>query len=133
MLKQSSKHFFLMFICLGFFLPSFSQGNKNIVGRWKGMSICQVKNSSCHDENVIYHISARKAPDSFYIQANKIVNGVEEDMGTLAAVYDTAKHLLTAHYREDDIWEFKINGEQMNGTLVYNKALYRIIKLKKEN
>ncbi len=133
MLTRSSKHLLLISICFCFFLKSFSQSDKNITGIWKGTSICQVKNSPCHDENVVYHISAGKAPDSFYIQANKIVNGAEEDMGTLGATYNSSKHLLTAHFRKDDTWEFKINGAQMDGTLIYNKTLIRIVKLRKEN
>lgn len=46
----------------------------------------------------------------------------------------SAKHLLTAHFHEDDLWEFKITGDSMDGTLINNnKLLYRIIKLKKAN
>ena len=132
MFSQSSKQLFLLSICLGFFLPSFSQGNKDVVGTWKGTSICQVKNSPCHDEVVVYHIYAGKTADSIYIQASKIVNGAEDDMGTLAGTYDPAKHLLTLHYRKTDTWEFKVNGNQIDGTLVNNGVLIRIIKLKKE-
>ena len=133
MLKQSFKHLFSTSICLCFFVSAFSQNNKKLIGIWKGTSICQVKNSPCHDENVVYHITAGKAPDSFYIDAGKIVNGSEEDMGTLGATYDSSRHILTAHFRKDDTWEFKINGNQMEGTLINNKVLYRIIKLRKED
>jgi hypothetical protein len=121
------KNFFIA-VCLFISLQSFSQ----VAGIWKGTSICQVKDSPCNDESVVYHISAGKSSDSFYIQANKIVNGVEEDMGTLGASYDSSKHLLTAHFSKNDTWEFKLNGTQMDGTLIYNKELYRIIKLRKE-
>lgn len=122
------KKIFFIVVCLFISALSFSQ----VAGIWKGESICQIKNSPCHDENVVYHITAGSIPDSFYIQANKIMNGVEEDMGTLGAFYDPSKHLLTAHFRKNDSWEFKLNGTQMDGTLVYNKVLYRIIKLQKE-
>jgi hypothetical protein len=36
-----------------------------LIGTWKGTSICQVKNSPCHDENVVYHISKNKGVDTF--------------------------------------------------------------------
>src|SRR2546423_1447014 len=120
------KHLFFICICLSFFSSSFSQGDKNVIGIWKGTSICQVKNSPCHDENVVYHISAGKTTGSFYIQASKIVNGIEDDMGTLEATYDIAKRILTAHFRKDSTWESKINGDHMDGTLIYIKVLYRI-------
>jgi len=131
--NQSSKHLFIISICLCAVLQSFSQTNKNIVGTWKGTSICQLKNSPCHDENVVYHISAGKTPDNFSIQASKIVNGAEDDMGTLAGTYDAASHLLTLHFGKNDTWEFKLTGNQMDGTLINNKVLYRVIKLKKED
>jgi len=133
MLTRPSKHLFLISICLCFFSSSFSQADKNVIGIWKGTSICQVKNSPCHDEIVVYHISSAKTPGNYIINANKIVNGAEEEMGALTATYDTAKHLLTAHFRENDLWEFKLTGDQMDGTLINNKVLYRIVKLKKEN
>jgi len=79
------------------------------------------------------NISAGKASDSFYIQANKIVNGVEDDMGTLAGTYNPSSHILTVHFGKNDTWEFKLSGNQMDGTLINNRALYRIIKLKKED
>lgn len=133
MLTQSSKQLLIISICLFFFLQSFSQSDKTIIGTWKGTSICQVKNSPCHDETAVYHIYAGKTPGSFYIQANKIVDGAEDDMGTLEATYDSSKHLLTAHFRENDLWEFKITGDEMDGTLIVNKTLYRIVNLKKQN
>ncbi|HYK45069.1 MAG TPA: hypothetical protein VEV83_07870, partial [Parafilimonas sp.] len=52
-----------------------------IEGVWKGTSLCQVKPSACHDESVVYHIS-KKSANLYTIQANKIVNDAEVDMGT---------------------------------------------------
>ena len=66
-----------------------------IEGIWKGTSLCQVKPSACHDENVVYHIS-KKSANVYTIQANKIVNGAEVDMGTFdSVVYNEAKQTLT--------------------------------------
>jgi len=33
----------------------YSQSQDSISGTWKGTSICQVKDSPCHDEVAIYH------------------------------------------------------------------------------
>ncbi|MER3465134.1 MAG: hypothetical protein C4329_12700 [Chitinophagaceae bacterium] len=76
-------------ILVCFFTILFAATNvdvQNIVGIWKGTSICQVKSSPCHDEVVVYHIKASGKPNEFSMQMNKIVNGAEEDMATLPAV-----------------------------------------------
>ena len=106
----------------------------NITGTWKGTSICQVKSSPCHDENVVYHISTAGNSKNYSIQASKIVNSVEDDLGTLAASYDETQHTLTVTMKDkrSSVWLFKIDGKQMHGTLtVDGKILYRLIELKK--
>src|SRR5213083_1222295 len=65
-----------------------------LVGTWKGTSICQVKNSPCHDETVVYHISKNTGVDTFYINASKIVNGAEEEMGIVPCVYNKKTNQL---------------------------------------
>lgn len=52
-------------------------------GVWKGTSLCQVKNSPCQDEIIVYHISKGSTGKSYDVIANKIVNGKEENMGTI--------------------------------------------------
>ena len=106
----------------------------NITGTWKGTSLCQVKSSPCHDENVVYHISKAGNDKNYSIQANKIINGVEDDMGTLAASYDETQGTLTVRMNDNrnSVWLFKIDGKQMHGTLTEDgKILYRLIELKK--
>jgi len=109
----------------------------SIEGTWKGTSLCQVKSSPCHDENAVYHISKAANGKTYTIQANKIVNGSEEEMGSSDAVYDETKHTLTTTTKDRQgrvsVWLFKIEGKQMHGTLTLDdKILYRIIELKKE-
>ena len=107
-----------------------------IEGIWKGTSICQQKQSACHDENVVYHIS-KKSANVYTIQASKIVNGAEDDMGTFdSVVYDETKNTLrfTTKDRQGAIavWLFIIDGMQMHGTLTVNEnTLFRIVELKK--
>ena len=107
-----------------------------IEGTWKGTSLCQVKSSPCHDEIAVYHISKGTHDKTYIIKGNKVVNGVEEEMGTLDAVYDETKHTLTINTKDNQgrlsLWLFKIEGKQMHGTLTTDeKTLFRVIELKK--
>lgn len=106
------------------------QADSLLPGVWKGTSICQVKNSPCHDEVVVYHISKGKELHSYNIDAYKIVNGKEEDMGTLHFIVDEKKNELTS--AEYGLWTFKLNNDSLHGTLYARNSLYRIIELAKE-
>jgi len=106
----------------------------SIEGTWKGSSLCQVKSSPCHDENAIYHISRAANGKTYTMQMNKVVNGVEEEMGVSEGVYDETKHTLTTTTKDRQgkaaVWLFKIEGRQMHGTLtVDEKVLYRVIEV----
>lgn len=101
-----------------------------LVGSWRGTSICQVKNSPCHDETVVYHISKGKGMNDFVVQASKIVNGVEDDMGTIPFVYDEKKNALVSS-AYDSQWNFKLTNNKLDGTLISQGSLYRIIQLTK--
>ena len=103
-------------------------------GVWKGTSLCQVKNSPCHDEVVVYHISKDSTGKSYEVIANKIVDGKEDYMGTIPFTYDEKqKVFVSVDSVRNARWEFKINGSAMKGTLMYKGDLFRIIELKKEN
>jgi hypothetical protein len=96
-----------------------------LIGTWQGTSICQIKNSQCHDETVVYHISKKSGVDTFYINGNKIVNGVEEEMGILPFVYNRKTNQLTS--TAYGIWAFNIEGVKLEGTLLVRGDLYRKI------
>ncbi len=101
-----------------------------LIGTWKGSSLCQQKGSPCHDETVVYHISKVSGNDTLYIQANKIVNGMEEDMGILPCLFDEkSNHLRSTAY--NSIWSFELKGEELEGTLIFKGKLYRKIKVSK--
>ena len=122
-----------LLICLGFaFYVSHAQSNtdSSLIGVWKGTSICQVKNSPCHDEIVVYYISKAAGSDSFHISANKIVNGAEEEMGILPFTFNkkTNQLISTAH----GLWTFTLTAGKLDGTLLVRNELYRIIKLSKQ-
>jgi hypothetical protein len=96
-----------------------------LVGAWHGTSICQLKNSPCHDEVVVYHISKNRGIDTFYINAGKIVNGTEVEMGILPFVYNSKTNQLTS--TSHGIWTLNIEGVKLEGTLLVQGDLFRKI------
>ena len=107
---------------------------QSLTGDWKGASLCRVKNSPCHDENVVYHISKDSSSGSYQVSAGKIIDGKENDMGTLNFSFDRQQKIL---FLVDSVkqvrWEFKITGKEMHGTLISKGNLYRSIDLKRED
>lgn len=102
-----------------------------VEGVWRGTSLCQVKNSPCHDENVVYHIFCENQ-HNYRIVMNKIVNSKEEDMADLIFIYDAQKKILTCSSMKEAVWTFSVNKRTISGTLYYKKALYRLIELQRE-
>jgi hypothetical protein len=97
----------------------------SLEGRWTGTSICIERNGPCHDEHVVYYID-RTGPDSagitpLRLDAKKIINGVEEDMGVLGPCRFT--HATNSLYcpmppnvRPGD-WRFTLTGDKLDGGL----------------
>jgi len=107
---------------------------QSLTGVWKGTSLCQVKNSPCHDENVVYYISKGGSDDSYQVTASKIIDGKENNMGTLNFLFDPQqKTFFLVDSVKQVRWEFKLTGKEMHGTLISKGTLYRIIDLKKED
>lgn len=107
---------------------------QSMEGTWKGTSLCQVKNSPCHDETVVYRISKDSTGRYYEMNANKIVDGKEDYMGTLLFAYDEKRKVFTSvDSTRNAIWEFTLTGNEMKGTLLYKGNLYRIVEVKKEN
>jgi hypothetical protein len=107
---------------------------QSIEGIWKGTSLCQLKNSPCHDETVVYHIAKDSSGNSYQVIANKIVDGKEDYMGTINFTYNAAqKAFVSVDGLGSAKWEFKITGNTMKGTLTYKGELYRLIDVKKEH
>ncbi|HKC36647.1 MAG TPA: hypothetical protein VKB95_11315 [Chitinophagaceae bacterium] len=115
-------------------MPGKNVTAQSIEGVWKGTSLCQVKNSPCHDEVVVYHISKDSTGKSYEVVANKIVDGKEEYMGTIPFTYDDKqKVFVSVDSARNARWEFKLTGNRMRGTLMNKGDLYRIVDVKKEN
>jgi hypothetical protein len=106
------------------------------VGVWRGTSICQVKNSPCNSETVVYYISAGTSKNLYVMKANKIVNGQEEEMGIIDFTYNETLKTLTNksvdHSNRQGIWAFELKDGFLKGTLTVDGALYRIIDVKKD-
>lgn len=107
---------------------------QSLIGNWKGTYLCQVKNSPCHDEIVIYHITKNSGVNSYQVNASKIIDGKEDDMGILNFSFDPQQKIL---FLVDSIrqikWEFKVFDKKMHGTLISKGKLSRIVDLKKQD
>jgi len=105
-----------------------------VAGTWKGSSLCQVKDSPCHDEAAIYHASKLTAT-TYHFQMNKMVNGKEEEMGPLVFTWNDKLKTLTGinkSPRGTGTWLFHLDGNKMHGTLTVENTLFRVIDLQKD-
>ena len=110
---------------------AFAQDESHLIGDWKGESICQVKNSPCHDEMVIYHISKGKEANAFLVNADKIVNGKPENMGPLDFTYEKENNAFVCT-NKNGTFRFIKTGNKMEGTLITpDKIVFRRISLVK--
>jgi hypothetical protein len=78
---------------------------------------------------VVYHIKPEgDSPAKFAIDADKIVNGREEFMGTIHCTYTAEKKELFGDTSGD--WRFAVEGDAMTGTLhLKDGTLYRKINV----
>jgi hypothetical protein len=114
-----------------------ASGSADVVGTWEGESKCTVADSPCRDEHVVYRIAANRGnPASLTIDADKIVNGSHQFMGTLGCEYHASQATLicTGHAAKQDEWEFHVSGDSMTGTLKIGaeKTLFRRINVQKK-
>jgi hypothetical protein len=86
------------------------------VGVWRGRSVCLVRPSACKDEIVVYRITGVNGSDSLSIDARKIVNGREEEMGVLGCRFTAAGARLTCTM-PNGVWHFAIHGDSLTGEL----------------
>lgn len=99
-----------------------AQTLSSLVGTWRGTSTCLVRPSACHDEIAVYHISRFTADTTkLTVQANKIVNGVEENMGTLEPCTFTSKTRTLSCPMPPGVrpgeWRFTFTGNAIDGGL----------------
>ena len=86
----------------------------NPVGVWRGTSLCTQRPSSCHDEITVYRITRVNA-DSLSLDASKIVNGQEEDMGVLGCrIVSGGQFSCTIPH---GVWYFTVRADSLIGEL----------------
>jgi hypothetical protein len=103
-----------------------------LIGDWKGESVCLDKQSACHDETVVYHLSKGEKAGWYRASADKIVDGSAVNMGTLDFRYDAGKRTLVCEAQRGAVWTFRVDGNKMNGTLTLaDKTVFRCISLTK--
>lgn len=91
-------------------------GATNAVGVWRGTSLCLVRPSPCHDEVVVYRITRLNAGDSLSMDARKIVNGKEEEMGVLSCAFAVQGASLACPMR-NGMWRFTVSRDSLVGEL----------------
>jgi len=105
----------------------------SLLGAWQGTSICLVHPSPCHDELVVYHITRAGARDSLTIDARKIVNGVEEEMGALGCRLDATKSTIDCRM-PNGAWEFTVRGDTLIGDLrLPDHTRFRDVRLRRRS
>jgi hypothetical protein len=109
----------------------FAADHSGVLGDWRGSSICLVKPSACHDEEALYHVKAGAKPGTFSMQADKIVDGKPEEMGTADCSYEPTKKLLHCAFARGYV-DLTLEGDSLNGAMfLTDKSRWREIKLKK--
>ena len=102
------------------------------LGVWTGSSICQQLQSACHDESVIYTITAdEKNSRVVRVSADKVVDGKRINMGSGDYDFDSASHTLS-HSDQYGSWKLTITGNDLSGTMTLpDGILFRRVTLKK--
>ncbi len=122
----------VVFIAVSCFAQNTASNAVNLIGTWKGTSICQVRPSPCNDEIAAYHITKEVKPGVYHMVMNKLVNGKEEDMGVGDYSFSAADKTLTyVDEKRNFSVKFNVKGNTMEGTMLVKNVVYRIIKLEK--
>jgi hypothetical protein len=103
-----------------------------IDGKWRGRSICVIKDSPCHDEQVVYIVSKPDSAGNLKIQMDKVIDGNRKLMGTLNCSFDRAASTITCPMTDKE-WKFVVSDKKMEGTLTLSDGrLYRTISVTKD-
>lgn len=110
--------------------PSGTSGtDSSFAGVWKGDSVCQIKDSPCHDETSVYYVSRDADTNNFQMKMNKVVDGKEETMGTVNCRADSNTALYVCRLNEVSTWTWRLSKDVLDGELQYRGQLYRKIHL----
>jgi hypothetical protein len=103
----------------------------SLVGDWRGDSICVVRPSACNDEKALYHFKQLGSqPNRFSLQADKVVNGQAEEMGTMECSYAPEKHAVTCSTPRL-VLHLTLKGKSLAGTMnLSDGTIWRNITLR---
>lgn len=92
-----------------------------------------VQPSACHDESVVYDISSSAQKKGVLVwKADKIVNGEQQNMGTLECTYASSTHVVTCDMPDKGTWKLQVSGDEMKGTLTLTDGtLFRKVDVKR--
>jgi hypothetical protein len=102
------------------------------LGEWRGMSVCQVKPSGCHDEDSLYRFrTVGRRDGEFELQADKIVDGKPVTMGTSPCTHNASGQLI-CRVSESATLSFDVRGNEMQGVFkMRNGTIWRKLTLKR--
>ena len=116
-----------------------SQSNANILGTWKGDSICVGSNRpACKNEVVVYRFEEISGkPGKAMMFADKIVGGKREPMGKLECSV-TGGSDVSCEFNINQthgLWHYTLQGQSLDGTLVLlpRKELIRTVNTRRAN
>jgi hypothetical protein len=101
----------------------------SFAGVWKGDSVCQIKDSPCHDEASVYYVSKGTESNSFHMKMNKMVDGKKETMGTVTCKAGSDNGSYVCRLNELATWTWQLNKDVLDRVLQYRGQLYRKIHL----
>jgi len=91
--------------------------SSDVVGTWRGSSVCADARPACHDESVVYYIrDVPDHPELVVIRADKIVDGKAITMGTGQWQYSRTRQTLEWRMPQQ-VWLFTVDGKRIDGTL----------------
>jgi hypothetical protein len=122
-------------ICIAAPLPLGVAGS--VLGTWKGESSCTGNRPACKNEVVVYRFEAIPGKSDVVLQfADKIIEGQRVPMGKLEFQYNEKTGELSSDFTRGQthgLWQFKLSGETMVGTLVLlpSEELVRDVKVRR--
>jgi hypothetical protein len=105
---------------------------KILIGDWRGESSCVVKQSSCHDEDSLYHIAENPAKAGWFsLKADKIVDGKPITMGTSDCSLDPVNHAIRCDTSSAALY-LELRGTLLQGNMTLKDGtLWRKLDLRK--
>ena len=92
----------------------------SLLGRWEGDSRCVGKPTACHDEHVLYQISATGA-GHYTLDGSRVAGGDTVDMGPLSCTSAGGANAIACAIPAGT-WRFAMVGNQLGGTLTLSDS-----------